>query len=147
VSNLSRSANLYLRVLLTRQEVMVRAAARKMALGVVAGIFLLGGIALANVALYFWLSPRLGDMGAAALLAALQFAVGAAVMAVAMRQASSKEIAALREAEQAALAILTEEAEGVTRIFAPGDRLGRNLAVGLDLATTLVGLMKKSKGP
>jgi hypothetical protein len=151
MSNLSRSAHLYLRVLLMRQEVTVRATARKIALGFVASLFLLGGIALANVALFYWLAPRFGDMGAAGLLAVLQLAIGAVVLWVALAQTESRELVALRETEQAALSLLAQEAESITSfVTATGrsaDKLGRNLATGMELAKAIVGLMGGRKSP
>ena len=54
----------------------------------------------------------------------------------------------LRETEEVTLALLTEEAEAITGLFAPvarsADRLGRNVALGLNIATTLLGLLARS---
>ena len=147
MSSLSRNAHLYLRVMLMRRQVLLRVMAVKIALGAVAALFLLAGLALANVALFFWLAPRVGEPGAAAILAGAQILIGAIVLAVALRHAATSELEMLRETEEVTLALLTEEAEAITGLFAPvarsADRLGRNVALGLDIATTLLGFLRK----
>jgi hypothetical protein len=146
VAHLSRNAQLYLRVLLMRRQVMLRVTATKVVLGVVAALFLLAALALGDIALFYWLAPRLGDAGAAGLLAALQLAIGAVLLIAALRTQATAELDALRETEQAALAMLTDEADTIMGLFSPAARTGRNLGLALDLATVVMGLLKKKQG-
>ncbi len=81
------------------------------------------------------------------MLAGAQILIGAIVLVLALRHAATSELEMLRETEEVTLAMLAEEAEAITGLFTPvargADRLGRNLAMGLDIATTLLGFLRK----
>ena len=104
-------------------------------------------LALANVALFFWLAPRVGEPGASrGILAGAQILIGAIVLAVALRHAATRELGAARN-RGSDPALADRGSRGHHRPVAPvarsADRLGRNVALGLDIATTLLGFLRK----
>jgi hypothetical protein len=147
--SLPTTAKLYLRVAGLRRRLLIRYAAQRLALGVLAAIVLLVGLGLLNVALVLWLRDTYGDLGAVLIVAALHAVAGAILAALALQAPSSRELGALEEAEAAALDAVTAEVEGITQKLndfeARLESIGGHLALVPGAISTLSGLLSRSK--
>ncbi|MEZ5924225.1 MAG: hypothetical protein R3D57_07550 [Hyphomicrobiaceae bacterium] len=145
---LPTTAKLYLRVAGLRRRLMLRYAAQRLALGVLAAIVLLVGLGLLNVALYLWLREPLGDIGAVLIVAGLHLVGGGLLAVLALRGPSSRELSALEEAEAAALDAVTTEIEGVAeklnRFESRLESIGSHLALVPSALSTLSTMLRKS---
>lgn len=141
---LSASLKLYLKLAIDRRQILARHMAIRIGLGVVAGIVLLVGIALLNVALFLVLRPTLGDLWSVVAVAALHFAIGGAFAVFALSEPSSAELHALAEAETAAFAALDSEAHGtLAGIAATQQRINAGLSLTANVLPGLINLMRR----
>ena len=147
--NLPTTAKLYLKVASLRRRLLIRYAAQRLALGVLAAIVLLVGLGLLNVALFLWLRDAYGDLGAVLIVAGLHAIAGAILAVLALRGPSSRELGALEEAEAAALDAMTAEVEGITEKLntfeARLETIGGHLALVPAAISTLSGLLSRPK--
>ncbi len=143
------TAKLYLKVAGLRRRLMIRYAAQRLALGVLAAIVLLVGLGLLNVALFLWLRESMSDLGAVLVVAALH-AIGGGILAIlALRGPSSREMAALEEAEAAAFDAVSAEIEGISQKLnafeARLETIGSHLALVPAALSAASGLLGRSK--
>lgn len=146
--SLSNTARLYLRVAGLRRRLMLRYAAQRLAVGVLAAIVLLVGLGLLNVALFLWLRDTWGDLGAVLIVAALHALAGGVLALFALRGPSSRELAALEEAESAALDAMSSEIEAITQKLnayeARLETIGNHLALVPTALSAVSGLLSRS---
>jgi hypothetical protein len=147
---LPTTAKLYLRVAGLRRRLMLRYAARRLAFGVLAAIVLLVGLGLLNIALFLWLREAYGDLNAVLIVAALHVVAGGVLALLALRGPGGRELAALEEAEAAALEAVTTEVETIaqklTAFEGRLETIGRHLALVPDAVSAISGLLAKTDG-
>ena len=133
---LPTTAKLYLKVAGLRRRLMLRYAAQRLALGVLAAIVLLVGLGLLNVALFLWLRESMSDLGAVLIVAALHGIGGGILAVLALRGPSSRELAALEEAEAAAFDAVSAEIEGISQKLSAFEARLEGIASHLALVPT-----------
>lgn len=140
---LSNTARLYLKVAGLRRRLMLSYAAQRLAFAVLAALVLLVALGLLNVALFLWLRPSLGDLGAVLVVAALHSVAGTILAVLALRGPNSRQLTALEEAESAALDAVSAEVEAITaKLNAYESRLetiGNHLALVPGALSALIG--------
>jgi hypothetical protein len=126
---------------------MLGYAARRLAVGILAAIVLLVGLGLLNVALFLWLRESWGDLGAVLIVAGLHAVGGGALAVFALRGPSSRELAALEEAETAALDAMSSEVESITQKLnayeARLETIGNHLALVPAALSAVSGLLTR----
>ena len=151
---LPTTAKLYLKVAGLRRRLMIRYAARRLALGILAAIVLLVGLGLLNVALFLWLRDYMSDLGAVLVVAALHGMAGAILAMLALRGPNSREMAALEDAEAAAFDAVSAEIEGISQKLsafeARLESIGTHLALvptALSAVSGLIGRQAEKREP
>jgi hypothetical protein len=149
MSTLGTTTRLYLRVAYLRRRVLLQEAVARTALAIVAGILLVVGIGLIDLAAFVALRERIGEVSAALVIGALHILAAAAIAALAFRDHTSRESAALAEAESAALDAVAAEAEGLVQGLAKVERaverIGGNIATGMAAVSALTSLVGRSR--
>ena len=139
---LPATLKLYLKLAIDRRQSLARHMALRVGLGAMAGIILLVGVALLNVALFLLLRPLLGDLGSVLAVAAAHFVAGGGLAAFALSQPHSAELQALAEAETAALAALDSDAHDRLAALSAAEQRIASIGAGLSLtANALPGLI------
>ena len=148
---LPATLKLYLKLAIDRRQILARYLALRIGLGVMAGIVLLVGLGLLNVALFLALRPILGDLWAVLAVAVLHFALGGALGAYALSEPASAELTALAEAEAAALHALDLEAHDTLASLNAAEKRIERIGAGLSLTASalpsLIGLLGRPARP
>ncbi len=126
-----------------RRRLLVRNMARRIAFAALAAIVLLVGLALFNLALFLYLRPQLGVLGAV-LVVALGHAVGGAILlSLAMREPRAAEIEALADAEGMALEAANSDKPDALLALATFERKIGEFRSGFSLGLSAVGALKE----
>jgi len=148
MSALPATLRLYLKLAIDRRQILARHLAMRVGLGVAAGIMLLVGLALLNVALFLSLRPLLGDVWSVLVISLLHLAIGGGLAVLALSQPHSAELTALAEAETSALGALDAEAhESLAALTAAEQRIGAGLTLTANALPSLIGLMRHPAKP
>ena len=151
MSPLPATLKLYLKLAIDRRQILARHMAMRVALGAVAAIVLLVGIALLNVALFLLLRPLLGDFWSVLAVAVLHLAGGGALAALAVSQPHSAELTALAEAEAAAFQSLDSQAQDQFASLNAAEqriaKIGSNLSLTANALPGLIGLFTRPAAP
>ena len=151
MSPLPATLKLYLKLAIDRRQILARNIALRVGVGVLATIVLLVGIALLNVALFLLLRPPLGDFWSVVIDAVLHLALGTGLALFALTQPHSAELAALAEAEAAALQALDVEAkDGLVALNSAEQRIaqiGSGLSLTAQALPSLLGLLNRPAKP
>lgn len=139
---LPATLRLYLKLAIDRRQILARHMAMRIGLGALAGIVLLVGIALLNVALFLGLRPLLGDLWSVLAVAFLHFIIGGVLAIYALSEPSSAELHLLAETEAAALSALDAETHDAMANIALAEKRIERIGAGLSLtANALPGLI------
>jgi hypothetical protein len=148
---LPATLRLYLKLAIDRRQILARHLAMRVGIGAMAGIVLLVGIALLNVALFLLLRPWLGDLWSVLAVAVLHLAAGGLLAVFALSSPKSAELTALAEAEAAALQALDSDAHdklaALTAAEQRIERLGAGLSLTANALPTLIGLLSRPAKP
>lgn len=146
---LPATAKLYLKVAGLRRRLMIRYAAQRLAFGVMAAIVLLVGLGLLNVALFLWLRESMSDLGAVLIVAALHAIAGGVLAILALRGPSSREMAALEDAESAAFDAVSAEVDAIGQKISAFEQRLETISSHLALVPTAIsavsGLLGRSQ--
>jgi hypothetical protein len=148
MTGLSTSARLYARVAFLRHRVLLQHAANRAAVIALGILLVLVGFGLLNAALFLYLRPSLGDIGAVLIVASVHLVIGALALLVSWQEHDSPELQALAEIETAALKEFdTEATNAVENLETVGHRLthiGSNVAVAMTAISGLQALLART---
>jgi hypothetical protein len=131
---LPESLKLYLKLAVERRQIAARHTIRRIALAIAAGAVFLVGLALLNVAAFLGLRVWVGDFAAALLIAVVHLIGGGVLALLAMKERPSAEIAALTEAEAAALNLAEGEFGKTASAVLAAERVVEEIGVSLGAA-------------
>jgi hypothetical protein len=151
MSHLATNTQLYAHLAVLRRRVLFKHYAVHAALGTLAVLMLLIGIALLNVALFLSLRHIWGDISAVLIVAVVHLGLGGVMLVLTMREPTSPELDALAEAETSALSAVNADTRSmIDSVGAAGERLGRlgsNVSLGIAALSGIQALMSRQEKP
>ncbi|MCF6272189.1 MAG: phage holin family protein [Rhodobacteraceae bacterium] len=115
--NLTRNLKVIWRTQAMISEYRMSVVAKKTGLMVVAGAIALFGVVMLNMAVFFWLVESMHSSAAALIVAAGNFVFAGLIVLFAKLSSADKEIAAVREVQEHALADIERGAAAVQAEF------------------------------
>jgi hypothetical protein len=151
MASLATNTQLYAHLAVLRRRVLFRHYAAHAALGTLAVLMLLIGIALLNVALFLSLRQTWGDIPAVLVVAVVHLGLGGVMLVFTTREPASPELDALADAEAAALSAVNADTRSVVDgVSAAGERLGRlssDVSLGIAALSGLQSLLSRQEKP